>query len=353
MSALKKILLAGIVLAMLLSFRIVRIVNAQQPTPIMESTPSPMQSQPRFTPADVINAVNNLRVSNGLASLTTHPVLMQIAQAEANGIATGDEGHWRPLNLTLGQWMLSLGYPLSGDLSMDGYRSENWLSAPMSASADDVIQMWLGDAEHTNTMLSQYRSDIGAAVVVGEDGNVICVIETALRTTSGKMQYDAYAILTGIPQTQVAYSEMGTSAAKNGLLPQYSMPVKVSTAQPNGDVYHVVQYGQTLWSIAITYHTTIKQIQLLNHLSTIVIIDGQKLLVIQGATQSAPISNEIETPHTPTVLVTPSIQFQTLTPTKEYSAQDDKANALSFGAIVIAALFLGGLFTAMSRKRQC
>jgi LysM repeat protein len=351
---LKKTLPTGIFLAVLLLFCIVHVVDAQQPTPTLTFAPS----QPQFTPADVINAVDNLRVSNGLAPLTTHPVLVQIAQAEANGIATGYDGHWRPLNLTLGQWMLSLGYPLSGDLSLDGYRSENWLSSPISASVDDVIQMWLGDEEHTNTMLSQYRSDIGAAVVVGEDGNVICVIETALQTASGKMQYDAHVILTGVPQTQVAYSDMSTSAAKNGLLPQYSMPVKVSTAQPNGDVYHVVQYGQTLWSIAVTYHTTIKQIQSLNHLSSIMIIDGQKLLVIQGATQLAPTSNKIETPHTLTILVAPSTQFQpsmvqryTPTPTKKYSAQEDKANALSFGAIVIAALFLGGLFTAMNRKR--
>jgi LysM repeat protein len=358
MSTLKKVLLAGIFSAVLFSFRIVRIVNAQQSTPPVESTPSPTQSQPRFTPADVINAVNNLRVSNSLARLASHPVLMEIAQAEANGIATGYDGHWRPRNLTLGQWMLSLGYPLSGDLSMDGYRSENWLDASISSSADDVVQAWLGDAEHTNTMLSPYRSDIGAAIAVGEDGSVICVIETALQTASGKMQYDAYAILTGIPQTQVAYSEMATSAAKNGLLPQYSMPVKVSTAQPNGDVYHVVQYGQTLWSIAVTYHTTIKQMQSLNHLSSIVIIDGQKLLVIKGATQPVPTTNKIETPTTSTILATASMQFRTpifqhatSTPTKEYSAQDYKANVLSFGAIVIAALFLGGLFTVMSRKR--
>ncbi|HEY9152353.1 MAG TPA: LysM peptidoglycan-binding domain-containing protein [Anaerolineales bacterium] len=325
------------------------IVNAQQPIPT--------QSQPQFTPIDVINAVNNLRLSHGLARLVAHPVLMQIAQAEASGIATGYEGHWRPRNLTLGQWMLSLGYPLSGDLSLDGYRSENWLSAPISASANDVIQMWLGDVAHTDTMLSQYRSDIGAAVTVGEDGNVICVIETALQTISGKMQYDAYGILTGIPQTQVAYSAISTTAAKNGLLPQYSIPVKVSTAQPNGAVYHVVQYGQTLWSIAIAYHTTVRQIQTLNNLSSIVIIDGQKLLVLKGGTQPVAIANTTGTLAPSTVFTASSMQFQTPihrqtpTPTKELPTQYSKADMLSFGAILIAALFLGGLFIAMSRKR--
>jgi LysM repeat protein len=356
--AIKKTLLAAIIMAVLIAFYFVYIVDAQQATLTSVSTPSPVQSQPQFTPNDVINAVNNLRLSHGLARLAAHPVLMEIAQAEANGIAMGDEGHWRPLNLTLGQWMLSLGYPLSGDLSLDGYRSENWLSEPISSNANDVVQAWLGDAEHTNTMLSQYRSDIGAAVAVDGDGNIVCVIETALQTASGKMQYDAYPILTGIPQTQTAYSEMATLAAKNGLLPQYSMPVKVSTAQPNGDVVHVVQYGQTLWSIAITYHTTIKQIQLLNHLSSIAIIDGQKLLVVKGATQPVPTSNLTEMPSTPKVSATPSMPFQTPmhqrptpTPTKEYSAQDKKVNILSFGAIVIAALFLGGMFIVMARKK--
>jgi LysM repeat protein/uncharacterized protein YkwD len=350
----KNTILAAISLAGLLSFYSAGMVEAQEPTPTSIAVPS----GPQFTPADVINAVNNLRASNGLPTLATHPALMQIAQAEANGIATGYEGHWRPRNLTLGQWMLSLGYPLSGDLSLDGYRSENWLSAPMDASADDVIQMWLGDQPHTDTMLSQYRSDIGAAVAVGQDGNVICVIETALRTTSGIMQFEAQPILTGIPQTQVAYADMATSAAKYGLLPQYSMPVKVSTALPNGDVYHVVQYGQALWSIAIAYHTTINQIQSLNHLTSIVIIDGQKLLVVKGATQPVPTANSTGTPPPSMVFVTssmelqsPTYQYMTPTPTKEHLTQFDNATTLDVGILGLAVLFLGGLFIGMSRKK--
>jgi len=352
----KKTLLCGISLAVLLSVYFAAPTCAQESSP----TSTPGSSGPQFTPADVINAVNNLRLSHGLAPLTSHPVLMQIAQAEAGGIANGYQGHWRPLNLTLGQWMLSLGYPLSGDLSLDGYRSENWLSMPADISADDVIQMWLGDDAHTNTMLSQYRSDIGAAIAVGEDGNVICVIETALRTNSGKMQYDAHVLLTGIPQTQVAYSGMATTAAKNGLLPQYSMPVKVGTALPNGDVVHVVQYGQTLWSIAIAYHTTINQIQTLNNLTSIVIIDGQKLLVVKGATQPVPTSNSTGTPAaTPVAFDTPTpqpeiptFQYMTPTPTKEHLSQFDKATSLDLGLLGLAVLFLGGLFVVMSRKKQ-
>ncbi len=117
--------------------------------PLLQETQEPGGSPP--TAADVIQAVNQLRIANGLLPLNTHPVLMQVAEWEANAIAGGAPGHTRPNGLTLGQWLISLGYPLSGDLSLDGYRSENWIAAN---SAQQAVEIWLGDGPHTNTMLS-------------------------------------------------------------------------------------------------------------------------------------------------------------------------------------------------------
>ena len=102
--------------------------------------------------------------------------------------------------MTLGQQLLSMGYPLLGDLSMDGYRSENWA---MGMDGQQVFAFWLSDDEHSNTMLSPNRSDIGAAVVVNDSEQIFIVLETAWSTSSGRMQYDAYSILTGIPGTQM------------------------------------------------------------------------------------------------------------------------------------------------------
>ena len=335
--------LVGIVLALLSSYALAR---AEQPTP----TPS----APRFTPSDVIDVVNSLRIANGLAPLSVHPVLMQVAAMEASGIASGYGGHWRPPNLTLGQWLLTLGYPLSGDLSMDGYRSENWFMATTSSDLAEVTQFWQGDAEHRDTMFSEFRSDIGAAIAVGEDGQVVVVLETALQTASGQMQSDAYPILTGIPQTQVAYSEMATMAAKYGLLPQYSVPVILSTPGPDGNIYHEVKYGQTLWSIAIAYHTTIKEIQSLNHLATTIIHDGQKLLVVKDAKQPVRTSEPTEMPMTPRFVRTPSLvatPSATPQPYDRHFEQDSRTNALSYGAIAFAGLVLGAVFFAMMRKK--
>jgi len=129
--------------------------------------------------------------------------------------------------MTLGHELLLKGFPLWGDLSQDGYRSENW---GVAMTAEDVISMWLGDDEHTNTMLSEFRSDIGVAVAVSDQ--IYVVLETALRTNSGKMQDTAYNILTGIPMTQAACMGWQTQSADQGPFAQYSVPVALSTAWP-------------------------------------------------------------------------------------------------------------------------
>jgi hypothetical protein len=299
----------------------------------------------------VIEAINALRISRGIAPLSVHPILMQVGQQEANGIASGMGGHWRPSELTLGQWLLSLGYPLLGDLSMDGYRSENW---GFAQNAEGAIAMWLGDDEHSNTMLSLERSDIGVGIAFSAaDDAYVIVVETALRTSSGQMQWDAFPILTGIPQTQAAYAGMSTEAAENGLLPQNMMPVALNTALPDGNVYHEVKYGQTLWSIAVTYGTTIKKIQQLNNLSDTTVQPKQRLLVLKGATQPAPASITPMVALSPQSFSTPTmIPPKTATPeSTPYTARDKQKDMFGIIAIGVSALFLGGLFAVMTKKK--
>jgi LysM repeat protein len=329
-------------------------VSAQDETPTPQvETSTPQAEAP--TPSQVITAVNDLRLSHGVPALGIHPVLMQIGQMEAEGIAAGMNGHWRPNDMTLGQWLISLGYPLSGDLSLDGYRSENW---GFAQTTEDAISMWLGDDIHTNTMLSVDRSDIGVGIASTGDGSYVVVVETALQTRSGKQQSDAYVIMTGIPLTKAAYADMSTQAAANGLLPQNMMPVAVNTALPDGNIYHEVKYGQTLWSIAVIYKTTIQRIRQLNNLPDTIVQPGQKLLVMKGATQPAPrtppVSGTVALPppgfSTPTIF--PATPTSTPTVNPEYAAREKQKNTFGIVGIVVAALFLGGLFAVMTKKKQ-
>lgn len=275
---------------------------------LQEETPTPVPFA--HSPAEIINAVNQLRIQHGLIPLAVNDVLMEVAAEQANALAAtqGAIGHQRPCGMTLGQELLLKGFPLWGDLSQDGYRSENW---GVAMTAEEAISMWLGDDEHTNTMLSEYRSDIGVAVAVSDQ--IYIVLETALRTNSGKMQGTAYDILTGIPMTQAACRGWSNQMAEYGDLSQYSIPVVISTARPDGDVIHEVKYGQSLWGIAIQYGTTIEQIRRLNNLSDDTVVPGWKLLVQKGATQPSPSTApppEIfeaikQNPYTPTPRVAP------------------------------------------------
>lgn len=336
--------------ALVLPFTAPHILRTESLPLLQETSSTPTLS---ISPADVINAVNDLRLSNGLNALTIHPVLMQVAanQASALAFSEGAVGHQRPCGMTLGQELLMMGFPLWGDVSQDGYRSENWVAA---STMEQVMTFWRGDTEHLNTMISPERSHIGAAVAVSNQ--IYVVLETALSTPSGQHQSPAYDILTGIPMTQtVCYGYA------SGEISQYSVPITVSTARLDGDVVHEVQYGQTLWSLADMYHVSIEQIKLLNGLIDDNILPGWKLLVQKAATQPGPITG---TPPTATVETKPTeteyptvVPFYTKTPTltatvKSIPLSDQiKGNSTVVVALLIAfSVLLAGIIGSGKRK---
>ncbi|GAB4567030.1 MAG: hypothetical protein Fur0017_07020 [Anaerolineales bacterium] len=292
------------------------------------------------SPYQLIDAVNNLRISNGLAALPVHPILMQSAQSQADYMAaTGIVTHARPSG-TYTQQLLALGFPLAGDLSAGGFRSENILSTYGPLVWNGVPGAWQ-DAQHMNTMLSGNFTHIGAGV--SQSGETYYyAVDTAAATSSGQQQESAAAALTSAP------------SGSNGLsgMSEFMVPVTLSTARPDGNVYHKVQYGQSLWSIAIAYGTTIKNIQALNNLGdNQTVYQGQELLVQTGATQSAPPTAEVtltspatDTAAPPSTLAPTTTPIQlTFTPTevKAQPASSKPASSRILIVILIVAAFVG------------
>lgn len=318
--------------------------------PLFQETSSISTPPSTLAPADVINAVNALRLANGLNALSVHPVLMEVAALQANALAAseGTIGHQRPCGMTLGQQLLSLGFPLWGDLSLDGYRAENWVAAE---TIEQVMSFWQGDAEHLNTMISPERSHIGAAIAHSDQYYV--VLETALSTNTGQHQSTAYDILTGIPMTQTLCFGFASGEISN-----YSVPVVVSTARLDGDVVHEVQYGQTLWSLAEMYQVSIEEIRRLNGLVDDNIVPGWKLLIQKAATQPPPVTD------TPLVVVTATetkfptaIPFYTKTPIPSSTVpsvslnEQIKGNSTVIAALLIAfSILLAGII-GFGRKK--
>lgn len=276
---------------------------------------------------------------------------MQVAQSQANALLAtqGSIGHGRPAGMTLTQQLLLLGYPLAGDLSLGGYRSENFVFGS-SLTVQNAIEIWRGDEPHTATMLSQDHNDIGAGVTIGSDGTVYYVIDTALHTANGLPQSDA--------ATQIANMGSGLgSDPQAALVSDYMVPVRVNTARPEGDVFHKVEYGQTLWSIAIEYHTKIKEIMALNHLGEdTTVYPGQLLLVMKSATQppsAAPTYPASPTPRltsTPTN-IQPGFPTMTIAPFSTDSNQNDAPRSSSSGLWIGVVIFLavvGGIAAALT-----
>jgi len=290
--------------------------------------------------SQLIDAVNSLRATYGLGALTVHPILNQTAQSQADYMAsTGQVTHTRPGGGTFTQQLLALGFPLAGDLSMGGFRSENILSTYGVLDWNGIPNAWQ-DSQHMNTMLSQNFTHIGAGVSQSGDSYYYAV-DTAATTGSGQMQDGASSILTSVPG--------GSEAAG---VSQFMVPVTLSTARPDGNVYHKVQYGQSLWSIAIAYGTTIKNIQALNNLGeNSVVYQAQELLVQTGATSVAPAATEaaptlemITATLPPTNTPIPTMTMQLLLPTATVKVEESPAKPMSSQIIVVVlilAAFIG------------
>ena len=319
-------------------------VQAFSLSPPREVAARPKPQSQIASPSQLIEAVNNLRISYGLPQLTWHSILMQSAQSQADYMAaTGQVTHSRPGGMSYTQQLLSLGFPLAGDLSLGGFRSENILSTGSPLIWDGVPPGWQDDV-HMNTMLSQNFTHIGAGISQGSQAYYY-VVDTAAVTGSGQMQESASTILGSAP---------GGSGAAAGVS-QYMVPVSISTSRPDGDVFHKVQYGQSLWSIAIAYGTTIKNIQALNNLGQdLVVYQEQELLVQKAATQpassipSATPSPQFTATAVPSTAAIPAVVVSTdsdATATQEmvdFVEQDSKPVSSQFLVVIlIIASFVG------------
>ena len=303
--------------------------------------PQPASARPQAnitSPSQLIDAVNSLRLANGLAPLPVHPILMQTAQSQADYMAaTGNVTHARPGG-TYTQQLLSLGFPLAGDLSAGGFRSENILNTYGPLVWDAVPGAWQ-DAEHMNTMLSGNFTHIGAGVSQSGDSYYYAV-DTAAATSSGQQQESAAAVMTSAP-----------SGSSSGIS-EFMVPVTVSTPNPDGTVIHKFQYGQSLWSIAIAYGTTIKNIQSLNGMGgDQTVYQGQELLVMTGATQAAlPTS----APTVEATLTFAPTQIQESTPASEPAiaftptlfAEEEPANEGGSSRMIVIVLIVAAFVGA-------
>jgi uncharacterized protein YkwD/LysM repeat protein len=299
------------------------------------------------SPFDLINAVNALRGSNGLPAYSINSILMYTAQSQADYMAaTGNVTHTGAGGSSVTGRLLAAGYPLAGDLSLGGFRSENIISGGESMTAQDAVNAWTGDAPHLDTMLTPSLTEIGAGVTV-TGGRVYYVIDAALPTTG-----------VGQPSVATAVVVDGTVvSAVGGVI----IPVAISTPDADGNVIHEVLAGQSLWQIAIDYEVRIDDIKRLNNLSSNDIYPGEKLLIKKEAlaiTQTPAEIAMIEATVSPTLTSVPASTLVqatfTITPThipRPAANNNTRVMGAVLGILAIA-LVGGGIFTWLGSSKK-
>jgi len=294
---------------------------------------------PRFSTAyELIDAVNGLRARNGLPAYTVSSILMGTAQSQADYNASIETStHIGPGGISFPDRLIAAGYFFV-------FRSENVLPRSPDATGWDLVtdSEW-ADEPHQHTMLSPDLCEVGAGVAV-KDGRAYYVLDAAC--PSGSSGGNA-----PIPYTPIA----GTIPAGGGGAATVVVVVP-NTPKPDGSISHIVRSGETLWSLAIAYKTTIAELKDINRLTSDSIYPGDTLIIfLPKATQtSAPTATS-----TPIPTATPFI-FWTVTSSPEPTATPIPAAPVAGGSgmivvgiIIIAALVAaGGLTAAGARKNR-
>ena len=301
------------------------------------AAPARAESQPRprlATAYELIDAVNAYRGQNGLAAYAISSILMGTAQNQAQFMAsTGTISHEGPGGISFPDRLRAAGYSFV-------FRSENITSGSPDASGWDLVTSpgW-ADSLHQHTMLSPDLCEVGAGVAVS-GGRAYYVLDASCPSGSG-----GSGVSTPVPGA--------TSSGGGGVSTQVT--VIPNTPKPDGSITHLVQPGETLWSIAITYKTTIAQLKALNNLADETIYPGDTLIIARAADTPTPTATTTETPF-PTA--TPFV-FRTATHPPEptdtpipAAPVTGNSGVMVVGIIVVAALVLAGGMTAASARRK-
>jgi LysM repeat protein len=214
---------------------------------------------------DLILAMNTLRVSYGLPALVEDPIVNAVAQSTAATMAANNMS-WH-IGDVRGR-LAAAGYGAGGTV----WATENFAVGSGGMGIDQIMAVW-ADAEHMRPAVEPAYCNVGAGVA----------------TVNGKTYYILQAAYISGQECGSSSSSSGDTSQGDtgaGAVPQLIVPVKIATPDADGKVYHVVQAGQSFWSIAIAYQITIQDLETWNNVSRETPLQaGQRLFIPNKNTQ--------------------------------------------------------------------
>jgi LysM repeat protein len=296
-----------------------------------ESLPKPRLA----TAYELIDAVNRYRGQNGLAAYAINSILMGTAQNQAEFMAsTGTVTHTGPGGISFPDRLRAAGYNFV-------FRSENIISSSPNTSGWDLVTSpgW-ADSLHQHTMLSPDLCEVGAGVSVS---GALAYYVLDASCPSGSSGTGGFTPVPG-----------ATSVGGGGGVATLAIVIP-NTSKPDGSVSHLVRPGETLWSIAIAYQTTIAELKVINNLTSDDIYPGDTLQIFLPKATQTPAPTSTGTPY-PTA--TPFV-FWTVTSSPEPTASPIPSAPVAggsgmviVGVIVVAALVAAGALTAAGARKR-
>lgn len=267
--------------------------------------------------SDLLNRVNTLRVSLGLAPYNLNSALASAAQDQAQWMAnTGQVSHTRPDGSTPRIRAANYGY------------NSNWVSENIYmgglATVDDAWNFWLNSSIHYSGMTNRQYKEIGVGAASGPEGQ-------------------AFVLVFGNPN-----STQTTATNNDSVVEQPAPPSFVVGVDAFGNIMHEIQPGDTLGDIALIYGYTWEDIPYMLSINNLTEDDARLLEVgsiflvppksgtytptpdITGDTTATSDNSSILPMTTPTYTSTP------LSPTRAHIESSDAAIVAAVAATLTA-----------------
>jgi LysM repeat protein len=212
-------------------------------------TASPKAAAAQGNPAqEILQLVNGYRAANGLHLYQYNSALAAAAQNHANWMAqTGRYSHTGAGGSTPQTRAAAAGYP--------GYATENIVGGTNMAPQRGLI-WWQNSGIHNATLLSTRYVDAGVGFA-----------------TDGSQNF--YVLVVGRPD-----GFGPPAAAAPTARPLIITPIQLAEPREDGSIVHVVQPGQALWSLGAHYGVRLADLLLLNNLREDALLQpGQEILI--------------------------------------------------------------------------
>ena len=229
--------------------------------------------------SDLVARVNAFRTAQGMPALIPDPALMAAAQRQANWNAAQHASSHRGEGDTMPQdRAAAAGYT--------GYVQENVADGTLGyvTATWAVEQLWASSYGHRLTMLAE-ATHVGGGVAADTEKEYFVLLVG--RPSSNFPPPPGADWGPGPASTPDVEPDTGTEEVVSPA--PVVVPIVLAEPDANGNVYHVVQAGQTAWAIAARYGVSLDDLLALNGLQRSTLLKpGDRLLVRLGEGQVAP-----------------------------------------------------------------